>query len=113
MKHGTSLRLRALQQVTPRNRLCLPASARWQHSRAMSTVVDFHPRPSQPPLPPAGANEAIEKQRAEKRKQILREAVTATQVRHDWTKEEIAAIYYQPALELAYQAVRTSLLIRS
>jgi biotin synthase len=73
----------------------------------MSTVVDFHPRPSQPPPPPAGANEAIENQRAEKRKQILREAVTATQVRHDWTKEEIAAIYYQPALELAYQASDT------
>ncbi|CEI63907.1 Biotin synthase [Fusarium venenatum] len=104
MKPCASLRLRALRQVTPSTRLSLPASARWQHSRAMSTVVDYHPRTSQPPPPPAGANEAIEKQRAEKRKQILREAVTSTQVRHDWTKDEIAAIYYQPALELAYQA---------
>ncbi|KAL6919054.1 hypothetical protein FSST1_003080 [Fusarium sambucinum] len=104
MKPCASLRLRALRQVTPSARLSLPASARWQHSRAMSTVVDYHPRTSQPPPPPAGANEAIEKQRAEKRKQILREAVTSTQVRHDWTKDEIAAIYYQPALELAYQA---------
>lgn len=72
----------------------------------MSTVVDYV-RPSQPPPPPAGAQEVVEKQRAEKRKQIMREAVTATQVRHDWTKEEIAAIYYQPVLELAYQAVST------
>jgi biotin synthase len=71
----------------------------------MSTVVDYNPRSSQPPPPPTGANEAVEKQRAEKRKQILREAVTSTQVRHDWTKDEIAAIYYQPVLELAYQAV--------
>ncbi|KIL88062.1 hypothetical protein FAVG1_08945 [Fusarium avenaceum] len=104
MKPNTSLRLRALRQVTPGNRLSLPATARWQHSRAMSTVVDFQPRPSQPPPPPTGAHDAAEKQRAEKSKQILHEAVTATQVRHDWTKEQIAAIYYQPALELAYQA---------
>ncbi|GKT98170.1 biotin synthetase [Fusarium langsethiae] len=104
MKPCASLRLRTLRQVTPSTRLSLPASARWQHSRAMSTVVDYHPRTSQPPPPPAGANEAVEKQRAEKRNQILREAVTLTQVRHDWTKDEIAAIYYQPVLELAYQA---------
>ncbi|RGP66351.1 biotin synthetase [Fusarium sporotrichioides] len=104
MKPCASLRLRALRQVTPSTRLSLPASARWQYSRAMSTVVDYHPRTSQPPPPPAGANEAVEKQRAEKRNQILREAVTSTQVRHDWTKDEIAAIYYQPVLELAYQA---------
>ncbi|EKJ75471.1 hypothetical protein FPSE_04355 [Fusarium pseudograminearum CS3096] len=104
MKPCASLRLRALRQVAPSTRLSLPASARWQHSRAMSTVVDYHPRTSQPPPPPAGANEAVEKQRADKRNQILREAVTSTQVRHDWTKDEIAAIYYQPVLELAYQA---------
>lgn len=104
MKPNASLRLRALRQVTPSNRLSLPATARWKHSRAMSTVVDFQPRPSQPPPPPTGAHDAVEKQRAEKSKQILKEAVTATQVRHDWTKEQIAAIYYQPALELAYQA---------
>ncbi|KAH7256316.1 hypothetical protein BKA59DRAFT_69779 [Fusarium tricinctum] len=104
MKPNASLRLRALRQVTPGNRLSLPTTARWKHSRAMSTVVDFQPRPSQPPPPPTGAHDAVEKQRAEKSKQILHEAVTATQVRHDWTKEQIAAIYYQPALELAYQA---------
>src|SRR6478609_736288 len=108
MKPSASLRLRALRQATLSSRLSLPASARWQHSRAMSTVVDYHPRASQPPPPPAGANDAVEKQRAEKRKQILREAVSSTQVRHDWTKDEIAAIYYQPVLELAYQAVSNS-----
>lgn len=108
MKTSAPLRLRALRQATLSSRLSLPASARWQHSRAMSTVVDYHPRASQPPPPPAGANDAVEKQRAEKRKQILREAVSSTSVRHDWTKDEIAAIYYQPVLELAYQAVSNS-----
>ncbi|KAF4989169.1 hypothetical protein FDECE_14793 [Fusarium decemcellulare] len=105
MKPGASLRLRALRPVTI-GRLPLSASARWQQPRvrAMSTVVDYAGRPSQPPPPPAGTHEVVEKQRAERKKQILREAVTATQVRHDWTKEEIAAIYYQPVLELAYQA---------
>ena len=111
MKPSTPLRLRALRQATLSSRLSLPASARWQHSRAMSTVVDYHPRTSQPPPPPAGANDAVEKQRAEKRKQILREAVSSTSVRHDWTKDEIAAIYYQPVLELAYQAVSNSLFV--
>ncbi|KAF4970889.1 hypothetical protein FSARC_2159 [Fusarium sarcochroum] len=104
MKPGASLRLTALRRVSTASRRALPASARWQHSRAMSTVVDYHPPSSQPPPPPPGAHEAVEKQRAEKRKQILREAVTSTQVRHNWTKEEIAAIYYQPVLELTYQA---------
>ncbi|KAF5027691.1 hypothetical protein F66182_175 [Fusarium sp. NRRL 66182] len=104
MKTGASLGLRAFQQATIASRRPLPASARWQYTRAMSTVVDFHPQPSQPPPAPAGAHESVEKQRTENKKQILRAAVTSNQVRHDWTKEEIAAIYYQPALELAYQA---------
>lgn len=37
---------------------------------------------------------------------ILRRAVAADASRQDWTRKEIAAIYYQPPLELAYQAVR-------
>ncbi|KAL2208066.1 biotin synthase [Sarocladium strictum] len=37
-------------------------------------------------------------------RQILREAVAAQAPRHDWTREEISAIYYQPLMELAYQA---------
>ncbi|KAK0388171.1 hypothetical protein NLU13_4416 [Sarocladium strictum] len=36
--------------------------------------------------------------------QILRDAVAAQAPRHDWTREEISAIYYQPLMELAYQA---------
>lgn len=70
----------------------------------MSTVVDYV-RPSQPPPPPAGAHESVEKQRRENAKRILREAVSVQQPRNDWTKEEIAAIYYQPLMELTYQSV--------
>ncbi|KAG5958220.1 biotin synthase [Claviceps arundinis] len=35
---------------------------------------------------------------------ILKAAVRATAPRQNWTREEIAAIYYQPLLELAHQA---------
>lgn len=39
---------------------------------------------------------------------ILRDAVAATGPRQDWTRREISAIYYQPLLELAHQAVSAS-----
>ena len=71
----------------------------------MSTVVDYAGRAAQPPPPPTGAHEAVEQQRRDRAKQILRNAVSLTQPRHDWTKEEIAAIYYQPLMELSYQSV--------
>lgn len=38
-------------------------------------------------------------------KKILMSAVAATAPRTTWTRQEISAIYYQPVLELAYQAV--------
>lgn len=38
-------------------------------------------------------------------KKILQDAVAATGPRQNWTREEISAIYYQPLLELAHQAV--------
>lgn len=73
----------------------------------MSTVVE-HPRirtsPSPPP-PAPDSHEDIEQRRRQKAKEILQKAVAATAPRHDWTKEEIAAIYYQPLTELTYQAV--------
>ena len=40
-------------------------------------------------------------------KQIIQRAAAATEARHDWTKREIAAIYYQPLMELTYQSVST------
>lgn len=71
----------------------------------MSTVVDYAGRPSQPPPPPTAIHENVDKDRAENAKRILREAVSAAKPRHNWTKEEISAIYYQPLLELTYQSV--------
>ncbi|KAK1973258.1 biotin synthase [Colletotrichum cereale] len=56
------------------------------------------------PPPPAQGPELVAAQRAVEAKQILQKAASATTVRHDWTKEEISAIYYQPLMELAFQA---------
>ncbi|OIW28163.1 hypothetical protein CONLIGDRAFT_464768 [Coniochaeta ligniaria NRRL 30616] len=99
---------------------CLP--------RAMSTVVETSSiLPSTPPPPPPpshlpqqsqsstrpgeieadqAAQDAAHAQRQQRAKRILQDAVAATAPRHNWTKEEIAAIYYQPLMELAFQAVR-------
>lgn len=43
------------------------------------------------------------------RKSIFRDAVKATAPRQNWTREEISAIFYQPLLELTYQAVSTTM----
>ncbi|KAK7754000.1 biotin synthase [Diatrype stigma] len=79
---------------------------------AASTVVGTEPQPPPPPPrqwtprtfpvsapatdPPSG--------RRPNGKQILRDAVAATDVRNDWTREEIAAIYHEPLMELVHQA---------
>ncbi|KAH7001356.1 hypothetical protein EDB80DRAFT_89890 [Ilyonectria destructans] len=113
MKVATPLRLSALRPQrlisSPSSvllrRQAQPAVAGWHgRVRAMSTVVDYAGRPSQPPPPPTGTHETVEKQRSDKAQRILRDAVSAAQPRHDWTKEEIAAIYYQPLMELTYQS---------
>jgi len=39
-------------------------------------------------------------------KHVLEAAVAATSPRQTWTREEISAIYYQPLMELVFQAVR-------
>lgn len=55
--------------------------------------------PNQAPL----SERDVERQR--RAKQILQTAAAATELRHDWTREEISAIFYQPLMELTYQAV--------
>ncbi|KAL5630133.1 hypothetical protein BROUX41_000005 [Berkeleyomyces rouxiae] len=47
---------------------------------------------------------ASEAYRSERAKKIFADAVARTELRHNWTRDEIAAIYYQPLLELAFQA---------
>ncbi|KAI9162980.1 putative biotin synthase protein [Paramyrothecium foliicola] len=89
----------AATTATPRNAV-----------RGMSTVVDCPaPGPSSlsqpPPPPPSPENkDPTDRERQENAKRILREAVAAKAPRHDWTREEIAAIYYQPLMELAFQS---------
>lgn len=71
------------------------------NSRANSTAVDspvnFGAAP--PPPPQQQQKSGLDG------KKLVADAVAATQPRNNWTKEEISAIYYQPLLELAYQAV--------
>lgn len=70
-----------------------------------STVVETPMEPS-PPLSafhPAFGTKIEED--AESPRRILLQAATASRPRNDWSKKQIAAIYYQPLLELAYQAV--------
>lgn len=77
----------------------------------MSTVVDNNNNnnnitntPSPPPPAPAVTPSSADADREAKAREIFKKAVAATAPRTTWTKEEIAAIYYQPLMELAYQA---------
>ncbi|KAJ3473661.1 hypothetical protein NLG97_g10193 [Lecanicillium saksenae] len=71
-------------------------------SRWNSSVVDVSPLKFDPPAPPA--TQQHDKLQEEAKRKIFQDAVAADHVRHNWTRPEIAAIYYQPLLELAHQA---------
>ncbi|KAK4120617.1 biotin synthase [Parathielavia appendiculata] len=80
----------------------------------MSTVVADRvvPSPASPPPPPPlpqqsqhqTASQVHDAERRHRAARILRDAVAAEGPRHNWTREEISAIFYQPLMELAYQA---------
>lgn len=76
----------------------------------MSTVVD-HPEVAHlqsqhtTNASPETDHGRVEKTRKEEAREIFRKAVATEKPRHNWTKKEIAAIYYQPLMELAFQAV--------
>ncbi|TDZ62088.1 Biotin synthase [Colletotrichum trifolii] len=73
-------------------------------SRAcMSSVAEAIAVAPAPP-PPAEDPNILAAQRSIQAKEILGRAASATTVRHDWTREEISAIYYQPLMDLAFQA---------
>lgn len=75
-------------------------------SRANSTAVDSPVNfGAAPPPPPQQQKSGLDG------KKLVADAVAATQPRNNWTKEEISAIYYQPLLELAYQAVSHQLMV--
>ncbi|KAK3900223.1 hypothetical protein C8A05DRAFT_45891 [Staphylotrichum tortipilum] len=100
-----------LQRVVLRTaRIQLRCAARIGNSPArMSTVAADQsvPLPTSPPPPPlqqpvsTPENSTERQQRA---KRILQDAVAATAPRHNWTRDEISAIFYQPLMELAFQA---------
>lgn len=73
----------------------------------MSTVVEDRGIenahvPPPPPRPQGPATVSVEAERPTS--DILKQAVKATGVRNDWTKQEIAAIYNHPLMDLAFQA---------
>lgn len=109
MRRTTATTLSALRRRPAPLSLRAAAAAPWKVTTvAMSTVVEgLRSTPSSPPPPPpvAGSHEHVHAQRQQKAQEILRDAVAAKAPRNNWTKEEIAAIYYQPLMELAFQAV--------
>ncbi|KAK1764165.1 hypothetical protein QBC33DRAFT_548250 [Phialemonium atrogriseum] len=111
---------RAAAAATSRLTLSRPILTAVGRAR-MSTVIESDRRigqlPSTPPPPPASPlhpprqPRPVQQQetpqdgdRQQNARRILREAAEATAPRHNWTRQEIAAIYYQPLLELTYQA---------
>ncbi|KAI0160802.1 biotin synthase [Xylariaceae sp. FL1272] len=58
-------------------------------------------RPQFPAAPPNPVAPDVRKPAA---KSILQDAVSATSLRNDWTREEISSIYNEPLMELVHQA---------
>lgn len=86
------------------------------HDRMNSTVIDkprvYNPVPPPPPTPLSStihkSEQDVDYQQEDYgngSKQVLLDAVAATAPRQNWTRKEIAAIYYQPLMELTYLAV--------
>lgn len=99
MRASTTLRAGRLAQSLSRPLWQSPAVVRISsraNSTAVETPVNFG---AAPPPPPQQQKSGLDG------KKLLADAVAATKPRNNWTKEEIAAIYYQPLLELTYQSV--------
>lgn len=76
-----------------------PALPSMEQARTGATLVDSPTAAHEQP-------EVVENTaRQANAKKILQDAVAATGPRQNWTRQEISAIYYQPLLELAHQAV--------
>ena len=78
-----------------------PAPARARISTAAQQVDSDQPPASQS----SAEHERVQKEAQVYAKKTLKEAVEAKAPRQDWTRKEIAAIYYRPLMELVYQAV--------
>lgn len=117
---GSALRLTLSRAQAPGQRVAVasllsrrPKGAARIHSgastpgRRMSTVVEDRviENAHVPPPPPRPQGPATDSFVAERpTSDILKQAVKANGVRNDWTKQEIAAIYNHPLMDLAFQA---------
>ncbi|KAJ0118017.1 biotin synthetase [Diaporthe amygdali] len=117
---GPAVRLTLSRAQAPGRRVALtsfvsrrPNGAGYIHTgatapgRRMSTVVEDRiientHVPPPPPRPHSSTTVSVEAERPTS--DILKRAVKATGVRNDWTKQEIAAIYNHPLMDLAFQA---------
>ncbi|KAH8906422.1 biotin synthase [Coniochaeta sp. PMI_546] len=116
-----AVRVAARGLIAPLRLSSVHKGSRTSLARALSTVVEtpgiLAATPPPPPPPEhhhpqqssasgkidADQDAAAHRQR-QRAKRILHDAVAATAPRHNWTREEVAAIYYQPLMELAFQA---------
>ncbi|KAG9257345.1 putative biotin synthase [Emericellopsis atlantica] len=71
-------------------------------NRPFSTVVDQQPLPTRSPF--ENDHKQPDVKQTQQAEEIFRQAVAATQVRNNWTKEEISAIYHQPLMKLAFES---------
>ncbi|SPO06738.1 probable biotin synthase [Cephalotrichum gorgonifer] len=75
-----------------------------ERSRVDDPLSDSGPRLTSASSASAGDDQHTESDARDFAERTLREAVAANAPRQDWTRREIAAIYYQSPMELAYQA---------
>lgn len=93
--------VRPLRAVCTQAKVAKLIGSQWtrSHATAASTVSVEAPQLPQGLETPESAKPSSDA------RQIFRDAVAKPTVRNNWTREEISAIYYQPLLDLAYQAV--------
>lgn len=99
--------LRAGERGTIATRVCLTAPPSLTSRRRLSTAapVAAEPLPEVDQLSTPLETERLANEGQDHARGILRKAVAATAPRQDWTRKEIASIYYHSPIELAYQAV--------
>lgn len=95
--------LRATTAAVAKSQLCQTPFVDSQRCRMNSTAAAVEaPTEIASPFPFPHRQELDKQQNA---RQILLGAAAATRPRNDWTEKEVSAMYHQPLLELAHQAV--------
>lgn len=105
-----SLRATTAAAAVASPRLCQIPSANSQQCRMNSTAAVETPREIDSPFPFPHRQELDKQHNA---RQILLGAAAATRPRNDWTEKEVSAMYHQPLLELAHQAVSIILVLNT